>query len=730
MGTKSDAGVGYDDASFYLFAMAMLSLVTVPWTIVKIWKLVKGRDQEEKENLRQRCGCRKCQEKAQTIAKQKKKSYNTWARPSNIFVFVSWILIFLLLREIRKSPSFKAPFDPFEILEISKSASDKEIKGAYRRLSKLTHPDRNPNNPEAAERFMQVTKAHQALTDPVGKENYQKYGNPDGPIRSSINLALPSVMEDHGNLLLMIYLGSLIVVLPAFVVLWWRSNSDKLATSISVNTYLYFRVVLHASSRWRDLLAAFASAFEFEHMAVNNPRKFAHLRDVVRRSGAEADLKQIRLYMDVKPYLSENILILLAYTYRLGIDEEFQSRLDDLLGWTEGLVVAMTDANREEPRQDCFKTYGRTVFGRTRKIMSAIFLGQCLAQAMKEKDSSLLQIPGFRETELKYCNSKSHKVRNVHDFVALDIDARRKILRNFSSDEFLDVNEFCLHFPTATLNVAAPRVDDEIDSSVHEIDKADVEVTLTVKRGAVSDRRPVLVFAPCFFFLHLYLQTEFHAKRSSSLIPLQGAGQFPCVPNLPDEKQEVWWVILDDKKHDVPLAIKRLKPKDFDAEGSATFKLDFIAGIRGKYEYVVHALCDCYVGADVYSTIKFTVEPKLENTDSLKYFDTDDESDYEEYNAEVEDGDEEEETNSDGNEDGNEDGKAIGGGPAWALQQKSSGKEGIDELSSAEEEEEEEEEEEDDDDDDDDEDQVDERENGRGPSGNVSQTTSAVTEDI
>mmetsp|Transcript_11576 Transcript_11576/g.48150 ORF Transcript_11576/g.48150 Transcript_11576/m.48150 type:complete len:533 (-) Transcript_11576:1878-3476(-) len=532
---------------------------------------------------------------------------------------------------------------------------------------------------------MQLTKAHQALTDPVGKENYQKYGNPDGPMRSSIKLALPSVMEDHGNLILMIYLSSLIVVLPAFVVLWWRSNSDKLATSISVNTYRYFLVVLHASGRWRDLLAAYASAFEFEHMAVNNPRKFAPLRDVVRKSGAEADLKQIRLYMDVKPYLSENILILLAYTHRLGIDEEFQPRLDDLLAWTEGLTVAMADANREEPRQDCHRTYGRTVFGRTKKIMSAVFLGQCLAQAMKEKDSSLLQIPGFRETELKYCNSKSNKVRNVHDFVALDIDARRRILRNFSDDDFLDVNEFCLRFPTATLKVAAPKVEDEIDDSVHEIDKADVEVTLTVKRGA-------------------------------------GTGRFPCVRNLPDEKQEVWWVILDDKKHDVPLAIKRLKPKDFDDEGNATTKLDFVAGIRGKYEYVVHALCDCYVGADVYSTIKFTVEPKLENTDSLKYFDTDDESDYEEYNAEIEAGDEEEETDSD------EDGEADGGGPASAVQQESSEKEGIDELSSAEEEDDDEDD--DEDEDEDDEDEVDEMENGKGLGANGSHTTSAVTEDM
>jgi len=172
----------------------------------------------------------------------------------------------------------------------------------------------------------------------------------------------------------------------------------------------------------------------------------------------------------------------------------------------------------------------------------------------------------------------------------------------------------------------------------------------------------------------------------------------------------------------VPLAIKRLKPKDFDDEGNATTKLDFVAGIRGKYEYVVHALCDCYVGADVYSTIKFTVEPKLENTDSLKYFDTDDESDYEEYNAEIEAGDEEEETDSD------EDGEADGGGPASAVQQESSEKEGIDELSSAEEEDDDEDD--DEDEDEDDEDEVDEMENGKGLGANGSHTTSAVTEDM
>ena len=50
--------------------------------------------------------------------------------------------------------------DPYQTLGVARGASEAEIKKAYRKLAKELHPDRNKDNPKAAERFSQVTNAY------------------------------------------------------------------------------------------------------------------------------------------------------------------------------------------------------------------------------------------------------------------------------------------------------------------------------------------------------------------------------------------------------------------------------------------------------------------------------------------------------------------------------------------------------------------------------------------
>lgn len=76
--------------------------------------------------------------------------------------------------------------DPYTTLGVARSASEKDIKSAYRKLAKELHPDRNKDNPKAAERFSEVTQAYDLLSDKDKRARFDRGeidadGNPANP---------------------------------------------------------------------------------------------------------------------------------------------------------------------------------------------------------------------------------------------------------------------------------------------------------------------------------------------------------------------------------------------------------------------------------------------------------------------------------------------------------------------------------------------------------------------
>jgi molecular chaperone DnaJ len=67
--------------------------------------------------------------------------------------------------------------DYYEILGIARGASEQELKGAYRKLALKFHPDRNPNNPEAEEKFKEAAEAYGVLSDAEKRRAYDTYGH-------------------------------------------------------------------------------------------------------------------------------------------------------------------------------------------------------------------------------------------------------------------------------------------------------------------------------------------------------------------------------------------------------------------------------------------------------------------------------------------------------------------------------------------------------------------------
>lgn len=93
--------------------------------------------------------------------------------------------------------------DYYNILGISKSASDAEIKKAYRKLAMKYHPDKTKGNKELEDKFKKISEAYAVLSDPEKRKQYDTYGSADFQQRYSQedifrNFDLGDILKEFG----------------------------------------------------------------------------------------------------------------------------------------------------------------------------------------------------------------------------------------------------------------------------------------------------------------------------------------------------------------------------------------------------------------------------------------------------------------------------------------------------------------------------------------------------
>jgi len=81
----------------------------------------------------------------------------------------------------------------------------------------------------AASRFIQITKAYQALTDEVARRDWEKYGNPDGPQTTKVGIGLPRFLleKDHNLFILIAFFFVLLFVVPMTFICYYQQTKNS-----------------------------------------------------------------------------------------------------------------------------------------------------------------------------------------------------------------------------------------------------------------------------------------------------------------------------------------------------------------------------------------------------------------------------------------------------------------------------------------------------------------------
>ncbi|KAK3717060.1 secretory subunit [Vermiconidia calcicola] len=613
----------YDtDAQFFpFFVLTITSLITLPLT----YTLLRSPSDHSASSKGRQIESPYQPDHADIIEVQRAKQKRKELRLKRMLTAATgWLvmayMIYLMAITARATPQI---WDPFSILDVSYSSSEKDINRRYRRLSLTMHPDkREPNSArnETAEsvndEWVEIVKAYKALTDEEVMKNYREYGNPDGKQSTSFGIALPQLLvaEGSGKYVLLVYGALLGIGLPWLVGKWWygmkSQTKERVFVTSAGNMFRAFRERMDSG----DVVAAVGSALEFKDILAGG-KADTGLGKVERRlqeadSGDVGMLPKDKKTLDAleDPVRRKTLALIWAYLSRLDLDDK------TLEG--EKYELAPTALRMNEAFLSIALAYGFTA-----PVLSSFQLSQSLTQAIPPSTARLplLQLPHFTPTIIKSIETSTGKKDHmtIQSFMSLPAEHRRALATaaGLPTQQLHVAETVASQLPLLRVEKAFFKVQGEkyiLPSSLIQL----VIKARFIPPGTPSTSIPTInekdlqdIDPPDGDIQAQKQEPEAHS------IPLAHA------PYFARDRAPRWHVFLADPRQGKiavpPFTFSTFDKKAFE-EGEdgvkptfemVTLKMQFQAPPQpGEYKFQMNMVCDAYVGFDYKQEVVMSIE--------------------------------------------------------------------------------------------------------------------------
>lgn len=591
------ADYNYDESGsmFAYFLMSFLAIVLIPTTFSSLLN--------QQKSVQKGCQCKACEEQRGKLRRQT-SSFNVSTKTA--LIIAGWGAFGFLAYRVAGNEVTNSVYNPFEILGIGMSASEKEIKSHYKKLSKVFHPDKvklkaNETLETASNYFVELTKAYKALTNEEIRENVRKYGHPDGRRDVTMGIAIPPWFIQNHTIVLGIYAVLFGGALPMLVGKWWFGNRQQTKDGIQTKSAAVFFKSVKEDSTMEDITVALTKAYQFE---------------VPVTKAASSEVKQLEktideqggaLWKSVKKAnggkSSTALVLVFAHFLRLPVkDSRLQKAQRQIVLQTPVLLNAMV--NIVSSRNWLLQTLA--VMRLPAYIVQALVPGNTTR-------SKWAQLPGVSVDESLELSATCNSVRDVSGTLQSKSDSRLTDVKTASEvwkrPEIVDAS-----FKVIGERIVTPSsfvflvVKLRLPSSAAEKTSGDAtkeeDVEQVKKRLRFNDEKDAA-------FLDSKKDME---DISPERLPKITAAH---APHWPGNRKPSWWIVLADDKanrvvvppikiSDIPLSDPAAAEHDRDYR---SYKIQFQAPPNvGLFTWKVYVISDTYVDDDVTRDVNLKID--------------------------------------------------------------------------------------------------------------------------